>query len=136
MPAPVILWFRRDLRLSDNPALSAAAATGGPVVPVFILDEDSDGVRPLGGASRWWLHQSLASLADGLSGLGTPLVLRRGTADAALHSLIAETGAKGVFWNRLYDAASIRRMFDLGITVFTTNRPDLALAERAERAGT
>ncbi len=109
MPAPVILWFRRDLRLSDNPALSAAAATGDPVIPLFILDEESDGIRPFGGASRWWLHHSLASLAGGLADLGTPLILRRGPADAVLHTLIAETGAKGVFWNRLYDAASIRR---------------------------
>lgn len=109
MPAPLILWFRRDLRLSDNPALAAAAATGDPVVPVFILDEVSNGVRPLGSASRWWLHHSLASLANGVSDLGSPLVLRRGPADAVLQQLIEETGAKGVFWNRLYDAASVDR---------------------------
>ncbi len=109
MSAPIILWFRRDLRLSDNPALLAAAATGNPVVPVFILDEESDGTRPLGGASRWWLHHALSSLADGLSELGSPLVLRRGAADTVLHELIEETGAKGVYWNRLYDAASIKR---------------------------
>jgi len=109
MSAPVILWFRRDLRLSDNPALSAAAATGDPVIPLFILDEESDGVRPLGGASRWWLHHSLTSLADSLANLGTPLILLRGPADTVLHGLIEETGAKGVFWNRLYDAASIKR---------------------------
>lgn len=109
MSAPVILWFRRDLRLSDNPALAAAAATGDPVVPVFILDEESDGIRPLGGASRWWLHHSLTALTDSLSGLGSPLVLRRGSADRVLPELIEKTGAKGVFWNRLYDAASIER---------------------------
>ncbi len=109
MPAPVILWFRRDLRLSDNPALSAAAATGDPVIPLFVFDEESQSVRPLGGASRWWLHHSLASLANGLCSLGTPLVLRRGPADTVLRNLIEETGAKGVFWNRLYDAASIQR---------------------------
>lgn len=103
------MWFRRDLRLSDNPALSAAAETGEPVIPVFILDEESDGVRPLGGASRWWLHHSLASLANSLSGLGSTLILRRGPARKMLHSLINETGAKGVVWNRLYDAASIQR---------------------------
>jgi len=100
MPAPVILWFRRDLRLSDNPALSAAAAAGDPVIPLFILDEESDGVRPLGGASRWWLHHSLMSLMEGLDRLGS---------DTVLQSLIDESGAKGVFWNRLYDAASIER---------------------------
>ncbi len=109
MPAPVILWFRRDLRLSDNPAISAAAAAGTSVIPLFILDEESDGIRPLGGASRWWLHHSLASLAKSVTGLGSPLVLRRGPAERVLQGLIDETGAKGVFWNRLYDAASIQR---------------------------
>lgn len=109
MPEPVILWFRRDLRLSDNPALTAAAATGDPIVPIFILDEESDGVRPIGGASRWWLHHALSSLADSLADVGSPLILRRGPADAMLRQLVEETGAKGVFWNRLYDAASIDR---------------------------
>ena len=108
-PSPVIVWFRRDLRLADNPALARAAATGRPVVPVFILDEDTPGLRPPGGAARWWLHHSLAALADDLAGLGSRLILRRGAAGAVLDALIAETGADTVLWNRCYDKGSTAR---------------------------
>lgn len=64
-----VVWFRRDLRLADNPALEAAVRAGGPIVPVFVLDE-GEGVRPLGGASRWWLDKSLRALAGSLAGRG------------------------------------------------------------------
>lgn len=107
--SPVILWFRRDLRLADNPALSAAVASGRPVVSVFILDEGSDGIRPLGGASRWWLHKSLERLRGSLKDCGSDLILRRGPAQKAIETLAEETGAGAVYWNRLYDKASIDR---------------------------
>jgi deoxyribodipyrimidine photo-lyase len=100
-----IVWFRQDLRLADNEALSAAAAAG-QVAPVFILDEETPGVRPIGGASRWWLHHSLAALN---ASLGGTLVLRRGPAGAVLDDLVAETGAGGVYWNRLYEAPIMAR---------------------------
>ena len=106
---PVIVWFRRDLRLADNPALARAAAIGRPVVPVFILDEDTPGVRPPGGASRWWLHHSLAALTDDLAARGSRLILRRGQAAVVLDALIAETGADTVLWNRCYDKGSVAR---------------------------
>ena len=91
--SPVLLWFRQDLRLHDQAALAAAAATGRPVVPVFILDDDAPGRWRIGGASRWWLHGSLASLAAGLERLGSRLVLRRGDTVACLDALVRETGA-------------------------------------------
>ncbi len=106
--APIVVWFRRDLRLADNPALEAASSIGVPVIPLYVLDETA-GVRPIGGASRWWLDKSLASLAARLSGLGSPLVLRRGASLATLTELVRQTGAQAVFRNRLYDAASIAR---------------------------
>jgi deoxyribodipyrimidine photo-lyase len=62
---PVIVWFRQDLRLTDNPALTAAANTGYPVLPVYLLDDASAGDWEMGGASRWWLHQSLESSLGG-----------------------------------------------------------------------
>lgn len=99
-PAPIIVWFRQDLRLEDNPALSAAAATGAPVLPVFILDEVTPGVFAPGAAARWWLHHSLAALADRLARRGAPLVLRRGPVPAALMALVADSGARAVYWNR------------------------------------
>ena len=108
-PPPVIVWFRRDLRLADNPALARAAATGRPVVPVFILDADTPGLRPPGGASRWWLHHSLAALTDDLAARGSRLILRRGQAAVVLDALIAETGADTVLWNRCYDKGSVAR---------------------------
>jgi deoxyribodipyrimidine photo-lyase len=96
MAQPVIMWFRQDLRLSDHPALAAAAAAG-PVIPVFILDDESAGAWPWGGASRWWLHHSLERL-----GGQVPLVLARGRSDAVLATLLRETGAAGVYFTRDY----------------------------------
>ncbi len=103
VPAPTLLWFRQDLRLADNAALAAALARGGPVVPVFVLDEGGEGRWPLGGASRWWLHHSLAALAAGLEKRGARLVLARGDAGAELRRLAAATGAGAVYWNRRYE---------------------------------
>jgi deoxyribodipyrimidine photo-lyase len=106
-PRPVIVWFRRDLRLADNPALSAAAATGRPVVAVYILDEP--GPWPMGEASRWWLHGSLRALAAALEKLGAHLILRRGKSQAVLDALIGESGAEAVYWNRCYEPHAIAR---------------------------
>jgi deoxyribodipyrimidine photo-lyase len=108
-PAPVILWFRRDLRLADNPALAAAVATGKPLLPLYIHDTETPGIRPPGGASRWWLHHSLACLGNHLAGRGEALILRRGPAAAVIADVVAETGANAVYWNRLYDKPSIDR---------------------------
>lgn len=107
MMAPVVVWFRRDLRIHDNPALAAAAGSGRPVVPLFVLDEESSEIRPLGGASRWWLHESLRSLAEDLAGLGLSLGLRRGLAADVLREVVRETGVGRVVWNRLYEPASV-----------------------------
>ena len=100
--APVIVWFRRDLRLGDNPALADAVRSGRPILPVYILDE-TDGLRAPGAASRWWLGKSLAQLAASLEALGSRLILRRGVAAVELMSIVRETGAARVVWNRLYD---------------------------------
>jgi deoxyribodipyrimidine photo-lyase len=101
--APVLLWFRQDLRLTDNPALAAALASGRPVVPVFVLDDHAPGRWAPGGASCWWLHGSLAALAADLAARGSGLVLRRGRAVEAIPRLVEETGAVAVHANRLYE---------------------------------
>ena len=66
--APAIVWFREDLRLTDNPALHAAVASHRPLVLLFIHDEATDGLRPHGGASKWWLDKSLRALAETIDG--------------------------------------------------------------------
>lgn len=107
--APILVWFRADLRLQDNPAWHAALTSGAPVVPVFILDDAGEGTWQLGGASRWWLHHSLASLAAALEARGAQLILRRGDTASALVELIRETGARSVYWNRRYEPAIVAR---------------------------
>ncbi len=95
MNAPTIVWLRRDLRLADQPAFQAAAALG-PVIPVYVLDDETPKHRAMGGASRWWLHHSLASLDTDLRQLGSRLILRRGKCEDVLAALAAETGARAV----------------------------------------
>jgi deoxyribodipyrimidine photo-lyase len=118
-----IVWLRDDLRVADNPALRAAIERAGPLVVVYLLDEQSPQARPLGGASRWWLHHSLSALARDLESLGARLTLRRGAAAEAIPALVAETGAGAVFWNRRYgalrevDAALKSSLTAAGITV-------------------
>ncbi|MCQ0988940.1 DNA photolyase family protein [Jiella sp. LLJ827] len=103
---PIVVWLRNDLRLDDNPALAHAAETGRPVVPLFVLDEDSPNVRPLGGAHKWWLHHSLESFARSLRGRGSQLILRRGKAKDHVLEVIDRVGATALFFNRRYDPAS------------------------------
>ena len=107
-PPPVIVWFRRDLRIADHPALAAAAQTGRPVIPVFVHDQAGP-PRPLGAASAWWLDKSLKSLAAHFQRLGNRLILRRGDSRECLNQLISQTGATAIYWNRLYDGDSIAR---------------------------
>ena len=104
-----ILWFRRDLRLADNPALHLALREAECLVPVYIWAPDEEGAWAPGGASRWWLHRSLADLAGELEKRGCPLVIRSGDSLAELRRLAKETGASGVYWNRLYEPAAIAR---------------------------
>ena len=102
MPAPTIVWFRRDLRLADNPALEAAVRAGGPVIPLYVLDE-TPGLRAPGAASLWWLDKSLASLAADLEAVGSRLILRRGMAADIVTRLAKETAAGEVVCNALFD---------------------------------
>lgn len=104
--APTIVWLRKDLRLADNHALTAAAAAG-PVAPVFILDEVFE--TTLGAAAKLRLKLSIEALSRDLAQTGAPLILRRGEALAVLRALIEETGAKAVTWTRLTDGAALER---------------------------
>ena len=101
--APIIVWFRADLRLHDHAALSAAAATGALLIPVYVLDDETPGQWAAGGASRWWLHESLKSLDANLRRRGSRLILARGPALEVLCDLARETDAGAIFWSRGYE---------------------------------
>ena len=108
--SPIIVWFRRDLRVNDHPALSAAQATGRPVIPLFILDEV---VETLGAAPKWRMGLGIDHFQKTISEIGSKLILRRGKAVDVLLNLMAETGASEVYWSRAYDPASIVRDTDV-----------------------
>lgn len=107
---PTLVWLRRDLRLSDHPALHAACAGSGPVIPVFIHD---DTVESLGAAPKWRLGLGLEHLANVLEAKGSRLILRKGPALDVLRDLVRETGAGAVHWSRLYDPAAVARDTDV-----------------------
>jgi deoxyribodipyrimidine photo-lyase len=118
--APAVLWFRRDLRLRDNASVAAAARSGRPVIPVFILEPEGP-VRPPGAASLWWLDKSLKSLGDDLNAIGSRLILRRGEAGAVLCELVAQTGAELLLYSRVYEPQVLPR--------------DAALADQLKASG-
>ncbi|HEX5757198.1 MAG TPA: deoxyribodipyrimidine photo-lyase [Arenimonas sp.] len=107
--ARALVWFRRDLRLADNPALQAALAAGYAPVPVYLHAPDEEGEWAPGAATRVWLARSLAALDADLRARGSRLLIRCGPSLAALSLLIEETQAEAVFWNRLYEPAVIAR---------------------------
>ncbi len=102
---PTLVWLRDDLRLADNPALTAACRRGAPVVLLYVHDEESPEMRPLGGAARWWLHHSLASFGARLAA-GQSLVLRSGRADRVVPEVARSVGAAAIYWNRRYGMAA------------------------------
>ena len=144
---PVVVWFRDDLRVSDHPALRAAADSGRPVLPLFVLDESGHGSRPLGAASRWWLHHSLAALSASLDKRGAALVLREGEAEEEVRAVLRASGAAVLLFNRRYghgereqDARVQRAAEAAGVRVetFTANllhEPGDVLTGEGERFG-
>ena len=99
-----LVWFRDDLRTADHPALTAAMSAG-PTIAVYIFDEQSPGLRQLGGAARWWLHHALLSLRESLDELGVPLILRSGQAAEIITKLAEECNAQSIHWIRRYSEA-------------------------------
>jgi deoxyribodipyrimidine photo-lyase len=97
-----ILWLRNDLRLADHPAL-AAACEAGRFMPVFVLDDEAAGQWRQGGASRWWLHHSLAALQADFRERGLTLILKRGRAEQIIPALAREAGAAAVYASRSHE---------------------------------
>lgn len=102
MPSrPALVWFRNDLRTSDNPALAAAAKSGAPVIALYILEE-AKVLRPMGAAWRWWLAGSLRALSEKLAKLGVSLVLRRGDPRKIVADIVKDATVGTAYWNRRY----------------------------------
>lgn len=106
MQPTVLVWFRQDLRLADNPALQAAVESGARIVPVYIWSPEEEGGWPPGAASRWWLHGSLQSLDASLRERGSQLLLRHGPALPTLLQLARDTGSSALYFNRRYEPAA------------------------------
>ncbi|TBR39615.1 MULTISPECIES: cryptochrome/photolyase family protein [Dyella] len=104
-----IVWFRRDLRLADNPALTEACKRHDQVLPVYIHAPDDEGAWKAGGASRWWLHRSLDQLGRSLAQHKAHLHVAQGTGADVLARLVKATGAEAVYWNRCYEPRAIKR---------------------------
>ncbi len=100
-----LVWFRRDLRLHDNPALRAAVERGRPILPVFVWSPEEEAPWEPGAATKWWLHHSLASLEKDLEQHGSRLIVLRGASREQLARLVREADDDAVYWNRLYDPA-------------------------------
>ena len=127
--SPAIVWFRDDLRLSDNPAVNRALASGRPLIFVYVIDDQGSGLRPLGGAARWMLHQSLAALDAALNQRGAQLLFMRGAAVEAIDWLTRQCGAGAVHWNRRYGGAE--RAVDAGVKASLGARGILAESDNA-----
>ncbi|MBY0559108.1 deoxyribodipyrimidine photo-lyase [Hyphomicrobium sp.] len=105
--APVIVWLRNDFRLRDHPALTAAVASGSPVIPLYVLDDETPGRWVLGGASRWWLGKTIEAFARDIAACGGKLVLCRGDVARELVRVVEETGATAVYFSRSYEPSTI-----------------------------
>lgn len=105
MESTAIIWFRNDLRLSDNAALNAAQRHKS-IIPLFIYDETLK--AELGGARKWWLHHAINVLGQNISELGNDLILKSGNEYDTLQSVIEQTCAKAVYWNRRYEPSRIK----------------------------
>ena len=104
--SPILVWFRRDLRTSDNPALNAAAKSGAPVIPLYILNNKPVPWHP-GGASSWWLEGSLTKLDEDLTLINSRLILRCGDPKKILLELAKTTCAQALYFTRLYEPNAV-----------------------------
>ena len=105
---PIILWFRNDLRLDGNLALSAALSSQKPVIPVFIWDDESRDCTFNGPHSIWWLSRSLRQLSDSLQNNGSSLIIRKGSPHTELSNLASETNADQIYFNERYEPSEIQ----------------------------
>lgn len=105
-----IVWFRQDLRIQDNPALTHAAQQKTPTLFLYIYDDTVPPEQTMGSAQRWWLYHSLKALDAQLrKRFDTPLILKRGKPLSILKTICQNTGITSLYWNRCYEPYSIER---------------------------
>ncbi len=104
-----IVWFRRDLRLQDNPALAAALEQGQPIVFVYCYAPEDEAPWSPGAASRWYLQASLRELHHSLQAIGTELILLKGDPATRLVQIVAQSQATHLFCNRVYEPALMQQ---------------------------
>jgi deoxyribodipyrimidine photo-lyase len=104
-----IFWFRRDLRIQDNEALSLAARESDTLICLYIYAPEEESPWEPGAASKWWLHHALTDLSASIESLGSKLIIRSGKSLDILESIIEKFSIDTVYWNRLYDPATISR---------------------------
>lgn len=119
MTSTTIAWLRNDLRLTDNPALSAAMRAGTRVIALYV-HETAHGVRPPGAAARWWLHHSLQTLERDLAALGVELTVRAGEPGGIIADLVRDNTIAAVFWNRRYAPGEV--LVDAAIKTWLINQ--------------
>src|SRR5687768_14725759 len=121
-----LLWFRRDLRLTDNSALLNALEQADRVVPVFVFAPEEEARWAPGAASRWWLHHSLMAVQAELRKRGSRLIVQRGPSLTALQRTLRETAATLVCWNKLYEPAALKRDAEIAAAL---DRQDIAVEQ-------
>ena len=106
--APVsLVWYRRDLRIQDNPSLNAALNSGRPVVALYIHNPEEQGEWSPGGASRWYLHHSLLALQSQLADIGVTMLCRYGSAQQVLAEICQSINVDSIYWNQVIEPGPI-----------------------------
>lgn len=105
-----IVWFRRDLRLTDNPAWNHALDLKQPILPIYLHTPEEEEPWQSGAASNWWLHHALEDLDQQLQQNGLTLhIIHTRNSLQTLAQLSAESSASHVLWNRRYEPAIVKR---------------------------
>ncbi|MDX1949077.1 MAG: deoxyribodipyrimidine photo-lyase [Rickettsiales bacterium] len=106
-----LVWFRQDLRITDNPALKNAIENSKFTSAIYILDDEKkQKIRALGGASKWWLHYALQDLSNNLKeNYNIDLIIRKGNPEEIIPEICAENNIEKLYYNRLYEPYYYKR---------------------------
>jgi len=103
-----LLWFQRDLRLNGNPTLNWALRQNKPIIAVYIYSPEEDSIWTEGGASRWWLHQSLKQLSDDLLTLDIKLQFFKANSVEIISKLVTDEQVSSVVWTNRHEPHRIQ----------------------------